>query len=53
LTLLNDLKSNNILAVLDVMIDIKNEISILSDYIQIPIMQTEMVWMLRPFLIFL
>jgi len=36
-----NLKGDNFLAVLDVMIDIKNEIDILSDVIQIPIMQTK------------
>jgi ribosomal protein S8 len=36
-----NLKGDNFFAVLDVMIDIKNEIDILSDVIQIPIMQTK------------
>ena len=36
-----NLKGDNFFAVLDVMIDIKNEIDILSDVIQIPIMRTK------------
>ena len=37
----DNLRGDNFLAVLDVMIDIKNEIDFLSDVIQIPIMQTK------------
>ncbi|MEA2006251.1 MAG: hypothetical protein U9O50_08370 [Acidobacteriota bacterium] len=38
---LDNLKGDNFLAVLDVMLDIKQEIDIKADYIQIPILQTK------------
>ncbi len=38
----SDLEGDNFLAVLDVMIDIKNELDILADDMQIPIMQTKL-----------